>query len=254
MNRKLILISCDNGGQGYLPGVAIDIDRYNRFFRSSRGGAWRDEEIRMFPNTSRTILHEYILMTENARHVDYWLIVFCGHGRVDINGNTQLLLSQDNEVCELEIYTWVTNSRCLIIGDCCRERRVLQGDQLIQEHLMRGNDDLDSEASRDAYNSYIRQSPAGMHCSAYAVSAGETAGETIRHGGIYSYCLMNACSAFANQNGGIIEPFHPSIISFENVHSSAARNVEMLTHNEQHPISSGNICRLPFVVVAGGPN
>lgn len=248
MNRKLLLLSCDNGGQGFLPGVTIDIERYYRFFSSSIGGAWRDEEIRRYHNRSCTILHDYILMTEADRHVDYWLIVFCGHGRVDVNGFTQMLLSQDNEVSESDIFTWVTTSRCLIISDCCRERRVLQGDQLIQEQLIRGNGGLDPDASRDAYNNYLRQSPEGMHCCTYAASANETAGENNNIGGIYSYCLMNACNSFANQNGELVDPLHLNVFSFEEVQLVAARNVEMLTHNEQHPIIRGNIEHLPFVV------
>ena len=66
MNRKLILISCDNGGQGFLPGVSIDMQRYNSFFRSSIGGAWRDDEIRIYNNTTRVILHEYIMILNSA--------------------------------------------------------------------------------------------------------------------------------------------------------------------------------------------
>ena len=249
MNRKLILISCDNGGQGFLPGVSIDMQRYESFFRSSIGGAWRDDEIRLYyNNATRDILHDYIMMTEGTRHVDYWLIVFCGHGRTDINERTQMLLSQGNEVCDLDIFTWLRGSRCLIIGDCCRERRVLQGDQLIQEGLI--HDRIpDSEVCREAYNDFLRHSPAGIHCRAYAASVHETAGENNNIGGIYSFCLIYAANSLANHNGGNIEQ-HPYCLSFEVVQNNSAQNVEMLTQNEQHPVSDGNIEQLPFVVVA----
>ena len=187
-------------------------------------------------------------MTEGVRHVDYWLIVFCGHGRTDINGRTQMLLSQGNELCELDIFTWVTSSRCLIICDCCRERRFLQGDQLIQEGLIREDRIRDPDVCREVYNNYLRLSPAGNHCCGYAASARETAGEVNNIGGIYSFCLINSANSLANHNGGNVEP-QPYCLSFEEVQSNSVHNVEMLTQNEQHPVCRGNIGQLPFVVV-----
>lgn len=250
MNRKLILISCDNGGHGYLPGVTVDMANYNHFFRSAIGGAWMDSEIRRYDNITRETLHQYIVMTEGDRHVDYWLIVFCGHGHVDFNNNTQMILTVNNEISELDIFTWVTTSRCLLISDCCREVQRLHENRQNQEVVIEEGINLDNVTYRDAYNDFLRQVPSGTHCSAFSASIGESAGDNGAVGGIYSYNLLNNARRLGREQLVNQEVQHPLMISFEEVHNNTSHPVEIMTNNDQHPICRGNIDRIPFVVIA----
>lgn len=90
MNRKLVLIISDGGGNAPLRGVHIDKDNYLNFFKAPEGGAWKDEEILVYDNNNFDVgLLRVISLNERMEHhpIEYFLIVYCGHGFTDQHRN-----------------------------------------------------------------------------------------------------------------------------------------------------------------------
>lgn len=67
---------------------------YHDFFLRPEGGAWiEDKEIHSFIDTSSaTFLHDYIMMEIEFQKIEYFMIVFCGHGYVNANNDTALCM------------------------------------------------------------------------------------------------------------------------------------------------------------------
>lgn len=70
MNRKLVLIISDGGGNAPLRGVHIDKNNYLNFFKAPEGGAWKDEEIKVFDNNDfdKEWIHSISLLGRLENH------------------------------------------------------------------------------------------------------------------------------------------------------------------------------------------
>lgn len=249
MNRKLILIANSGGEHDSLPGVAVDMRNYQQFFMKPEGGAWEEKEIHpIIDISSKVCLHDYIMMTESFCHVDYWLIVFCGHGRVDFNNDTVLCMSDGSEVKVSEINTWVTNTPCMVIADCCREKEELADTPslLCESMFSETATQLNARACRTLYNEKLRQLPDGLFCTAYAASIGERAGDNDTLGGVYSYNLLKSADDAKQQL--IASGNH--VAFFSHIHKAASPKVRQMRNNRQNPVQDGRTNVIPFVVIA----
>lgn len=250
MNRKLILIANDNG----LPGVRVDIENYERFFRSAQGGLWGNEEyeheIRTFLQSSALGLHDYIMMTEGLRHVDYWLIVFCGHGRLNADHDTVFRMSDGSEVTLSQLRTWVTYSPCMVIADCCRDLVDIEGNLQQLRESMFTEIALNDQECRRIYNRALSILPAASFYTAFAASEGEYAGDNRELGGVYSYNLLNSADQVKRHLSVNMLRDDEHIATFVQVHLAAEPEVVRMRNNHQHPVCSQNTVNIPFVVVA----
>lgn len=155
----------------YLPGVQHDRAGYQSIFRSCYGGAWEDDEIKCpeINGMTRNHLLNYINNVERERHVDYWLIVFCGHGGADRNGMTYFQLSpNDNAILVNEIEKKVANSRLLLIADSCRALPMFESGGSILR-MIPFSDSMDTPNYRircsQMYNAKIASTPVNHQSS-----------------------------------------------------------------------------------------
>lgn len=240
MNRRLIIISNDGGHEDYLPGVQHDRAGYQSFFRSCYGGAWEDDEIKCpeINGMTRNDFLNYINNVERERHVDYWLIVFCGHGGADRNGMTYFQLSpNDNTILVNEIEQKVANSRLLLIADSCRALPMFEAGGRIPR-VITFSDSMDMPnyriRCRQMYNEKIASTPFNLHTISYAARLGQYARELDNgYGGQYSQALLGCAKKQIDKNISYRDDlnceFRGIFASFSYVHSCAQNLVNIRT-------------------------
>lgn len=250
MNRRLILIT-NSGADDELAGVAIDKENYLNYFQSPAGGAWEDSEIIPLDKPSLKELNFHINLA-SIHEIGYWLIVFCGHGfaEEDRLGNRYTVLElRDGEHLKVPMLaSWLSNSRSMLIADCCRVVYPCQ----ITEPLLESRefseitDNLNPDVCRRIYNQTIETNVTNGFHEAYSTQYNEKAGDSDVYGGIYSHFLIQeAKKAVKNLigNGNMA-------CSFAEVHDHASPKVAYVRNNKQHPWRGAGTERIPFVIVA----
>lgn len=262
MNRQLLIITNDGGKEDFLPGVEHDKERFEDFFRSCYGGAWEDNEIfcPLTNSMNRKTLLEVFQMTEERSHVDYWVIVFCGHGGADEQGRTFLQLAPNDKPIYIdEIENALANSRLLLIADSCRSLPIMESGGTIPRTIM-FSDYLDMNSYRvrcqTMYNNKITSTPPNLHTIGYAAQLGQYANELDNgSGGLYSQALLDCAKKQidieVNHRDDVDYVFNGEIASFSFVHDCAKNKVNYRTNGKQIPqISTPRTAQLPFWVVA----
>lgn len=247
MNRKLIIVSNDGGTENFLPGVAKDVVNYEKFFRAPYGGAWEDKEIRKFHNISFAILKNYIEFNSLLEHVNYWLIVFCGHGYAkpcSYGCETIFELSKNEEISISQLQQITGKSACMLIADSCRKLFSTKSLQILNESYFSNTiPELNADVCRQTYNRALSVLPKAFYCG-MSTSINETAGEDENIRGIYSHCLIKAVKESVKDmcaNKKIIR-------SFFEVHKQASIETTKM-RNFQNPCCSNNTAHIPFVVI-----
>ena len=261
MNKRLLIITNDGGKKDFLPGVELDREGYLNYFRSCYGGAWDENEI-ICPVTnkmSRKELFDYIENEEKQSHVDYWLIVFCGHGGADREGRTFLELSpEDTPVFTEEIESAVGNSRLLLIADSCRVLPMMESGGRIPRTIMFSDSTQMSHyrnKCRNQYNEQISSTPNDVHTIGYAAQLGQYANELDNgEGGQYSQALLGCAKRqIATEIMRRDDPnyvFEGETASFSFVHECAKTTVKLKTNGKQIPhIKIQRARQLPFWIV-----
>lgn len=97
MKRHAVLIgySGENSIDEYLPGVSKDLLNVEKFLLSDRGGAWNDEEIKVYQNKSKAEIMRYI--TTIKQHYDMLFIYYSGHGCYDTTEKCRVLGLPNND-------------------------------------------------------------------------------------------------------------------------------------------------------------
>lgn len=227
---------------------------YHDFFISPEGGAWDDntELHPMIDFSSDTILHDYIMMTEALNHVDYWLIVFCGHGYVNANDDTVLCMKDGSKVTGAQIKNMgkISPPRTLIV-DCCREKDELDIPLLLDESLFSDTDmKLNAQACKTLYNRILESLPSGTFYEAYSTSIGECTGDTDTVGGVYSYNLLKIADETKRLLMGGCLSGGDNLATLRQIHDAATPYVVQMRKDRQHLCRSDNTNRIPFVVIA----
>lgn len=261
MRRKLYLIISDGRGNTPLRGVHIDKDNFLNFFKSPEGGAWKDDEILVFENNDFD-LNILRINDLNARvdekPIDFYLIVYCGHGFTDQNHHIIFEVRQDFQLNLDDLLGAVAQSRCLVIADSCRAIYHLQeGGRIADLRIFSTSEDARNSAyadlCREMYNNLIEATPPKMQVVYFSNSYGETADENPRDGGVYSHELLAAAKRqiieFRALQQHNCNSYYATI---DEIHAEAADMVMNKTHNRQHPeiyLDCRSSARFPFVVV-----
>ncbi len=262
MNRQLLILTNDGGKEDFLPGIEHDKERFEAFFRSCYGGAWEDNEI-FCPITNsmnRKTLLEVFQMTEERSHVDYWIIVFCGHGGADEQGRTFLQLAPNDKPIYIdEIENALANSRLLLIADSCRSLPMMESGGTIPRIMMFSDSTGMSGyrgRCRTMYNDKIASTPSNLHTIGYATQLWKYARERENgSGGQYSQALLDCAKRqidiAVNHRDDADYVFDGEIASFSNVHACAKSKVNFETKGKQMPqLFTPRTAQLPFWVVA----
>ena len=254
MNRKLILIISDGGGDSPLRGVKLDEIAYLNFFKSPEGGAWRNSEIFVFNNNFRLENLSRLASLKDENKIDYFLIVYCGHGYTDENGQIHFEVRPDCDLLLHDIVNCVSETRCLIIADSCRTVcRLDEGGNIRRNLFSQANNDNSADyvdLCRNLYNSCILLTNKTELTILFADSYNETASENNK-GGIYSYSLLAAAQK-------IIKDLRLGLFNGRDIfsaiycHNMAEQRVKEKSFYKQNPeilYRSRGRYQFPFVVV-----
>lgn len=260
IKRQLILVIDHGPEDDKLKGVDIDEGNYLAFFKSPEGGAWDDDEIKVYHDNFdiKPFSDLNKLRILRGTSFDYYLIVFCGHGSETPNHIIKFELKPGMLSTLNDIQSAVGASRCLFIADSCRyiERRG-EGGQLVCFSAVTESANINIETYREQcrnlYNDLIMSMPEGTFVAGLAASSGEFANESSIKGGFYSHSLITAACDMRDEiqnlhkkNIGIKIPACP----FSDVHQRAYNQVVAM-NNRQHPelLSPRRVITFPFVVV-----
>lgn len=261
MVRKLLLIISDGGGNSPLHGVHIDKENFLNFFKSPEGGAWKDEEIHVFDenNFDLQILKVIDLTARLYKQpVDFYLIVFCGHGFTDENNQIHFEVRPNTSLRLEDLLSTVANSRCLVIADSCRSLyRLQEGGRIANQRLFSTIDEARNVAyakiCRDWYNYLIELTPSTMQLVYFSNSYNETADENPRDGGVYCHELLTTTKRKINEIHNLQKQDGESYYVFiDDIHQEATATVINKTKGRQHPeiyLNSRSKARFPFIVV-----
>lgn len=261
MVRKLLLIISDGGGNSPLHGVHIDKENFLNFFKSPEGGAWKDEEINVFDENNFDI--EILKVTDLTARlynqpVDFYLIIFCGHGFTDENNQIYFEVQPNTSLKLADLLSTVANSRCLVIADSCRAiYRLQEGGRITSQRLFSTSDEARnsrySELCHTMYNNLIELTPSTMHLVYFSNSYNETTDENSRDGGVYCHELLTATKRKIKEIHNLQKHDGKSYnVSIDEIHQEAAAIVVNKTNSRQHPeiyLNCRSKARFPFIVV-----
>lgn len=272
MNRKLIIVS-NAGINKDLQGIDADVKNYVNFFRQPEGGLWDFSENgdAICFKTNSIDAKKLISILNNfskLEPIDYWVIVFVGHGGSDPNKGDVLEVCPEqvsvNSDCSIrEIRQAIgRNTRAVLITDCCRSPiRAYESGGRICEGLF--SDTLsESEVYRkkcfELYNEYFMIVHLGAFFVAQACSLGECSSGNSK-GGYYSFHLLEQAKKLIEGQKKMYKnaDYPGQVFSLSYVHALASPLVTMQAERfdeEQHPEYSGPRCNQPpFCVVAREP-
>lgn len=116
MERRALIIYCNNTKSGNLPGAAYDNYNCRQLLKSRLGGEWYDNEILSLANP--TVPEVLYAVDTFLAYADYTFIVFSGHGFVNmVNGLQYLELTKGSIPVS---FLRTTAARQTLIIDACR--------------------------------------------------------------------------------------------------------------------------------------
>ena len=255
MQRKAILIFNDGGVGNYLPGVEKDREGYLSFLKSPEGGAWDDDEMRIFNNDcTKAILLNYISFWKNLSkdNIGYWLIIFSGHGYATEDGQTVLELSPGNDCSIEDIKIATDGSRRLLIADSCRSVLTEAQDSLKRElKLFSAAQPGDAYAKRckDLYMRNLEDVFYNTFNATYAAALNQVANDNDAIGGYYSHELLKAAKSIITSIK-TSRLYSDHMASIKDVHRIASAEVNKRSGGEQTPVATGlYLDKIPFIVV-----
>ena len=248
MNRKALLIGSPGtkGSDGYLLGVARDLQNYDRFLRSPVGGSWHPSEILTLDDPPASSVRSAIRSLES---VDYSFVLFSGHGYyLERKRSTIVCLSDDEEMDSVELRKG--SSRHTVVLDCCRkvERALLAEDALAKADKAARR--LSPSECRRYFDSSILECPSGI-IVLHACDVDETAGDDSRRGGYYAYSLLDTAESWAEQKTTDLSKSFATL-RMPRAHEKAAQAVMRLSGNRQNPQieKARSEPYFPFAIVA----
>ena len=244
INRRLIIIANTGGEDNYCGSVIEDRKNYLRFFQSPEGGYWSENEIiAPEPNFwTKEKLFKVIDEHEEEGIINYWLIVFVGHGWENEVNNPYIELYPNAPVeDDLPIQLLkdrLSNSVCLMIADCCRSNYLIT--ERLEESVSRvrmfsrGGKLGYNLRCRILYNRQIAKLRHGLFVLGTASSFGEAAKNMpTGEAGMYSYCLLTSAYDYIEKSAK--ENAEDKIAAFSYIHTLARPHVVSKSKNVQHP-------------------
>lgn len=256
INRQLILIFNDGGKNNHLNGVSIDKEALIEHFTSAEGGAWDESEMKVFfNNCTKQMLELYIGFKRNTNRIDYWLIVFSGHGYAT-DTDTYLELSPGND-CGIKAIKQMLNSyKCLVIADSCRVliNEAVENLAVNRERLFFSITDSSAyrKKCKDMYDKAWDTVWPGSFNAGFAASLGQAANDDDQKGGYYIEGILNEANRQVNANRVNYRTSSSlnKIIPFSDIHNAASKHVMDKSFGSQQPTSMGfSLDKIPFVVL-----
>jgi hypothetical protein len=194
MRRIALLIGAPGweNQTGFLPGVKLDIINYQNFLLSPTGGAWQMSEIVVPPlNPHLNSLLNFI----GTLQADYVVVIFSGHGSVDMNTGQQLVNVNPRQVVEMR-YLVPAAPKGLVLVDACRVYQGAGLSGLFGEDYQSFSSVLSPVVARQYYEQQVAACVPGW-TTLYACQPGQTSQDT-SNGGNFSSMLLNSVNAWVH--------------------------------------------------------
>lgn len=234
LRRKCLIIQNPGGISDSLPGVKKDIKTFPSFIKSNCGGAWNDDEITVMPpNVSLSMIEKFF--RDSTGDVDYFLIVFTGHGSFDEEYGPIYYLKNGNYFNRDWLKEQVCHVPTMFITDSCQCIESLEKGGILEHRSFSAiTDGAQRMNYRRQYNNFLRELPRDMFVTAASVSPGEEAGEDSNLGGFYISSLVDVSRSVFND-----EDSEKGIYGIGYIHSLASEEVERLSDGKQTPYLEG---------------
>ena len=243
MERRALIIYCDNTSSGPLPGPSKDNENFVSFLQSNLGGNWGPDEIESLHNPSKKDVLR--IKRSHLDTADYSFVVFSGHGNINVyaDGEEQMLETADGEISIFDLRTEA--SRQTLIVDACRAREFAQ-----QEPIVKSADLSESlklgQQTREIFDKHVQAADQGWSVL-FAASENESARDTFG-GAAFLLSLLRAAKHWSEV--GDREEYFPLNLA----HEQATQILRRRYVTDQHPqmIIEKRRRHFPFAVKRSG--
>lgn len=263
MIRKAVIINNDrnSGDKNILSGNSCDVVKVKEFLCSPCGGAWSEDDVYATePNafTSES-LFKFLSDINRKSCVDYWMIIFTGHGgSLDNGSNHDLIqLSPGNILAVEALKSWFRDTKSMIILDSCRTVAMITEAEYIGPFptlIPKSGDTRYYFECKRLYEEHLAVLQDKCQCIAYSCGEREKS-KSLPEGSLYlgsliekASVLINDCNIIRNTQSSFAKE---RIFSFKDIHSMAYDMVVKLSGGIQHPTYDGASEFPPFVVIPG---
>ena len=256
MRRRAIIISYDGGEDNPLPGLEYDVQNYIRYLKMPEAGGWTKGEIRCFDTVSKEeLMHHFDFW--RRLDVQYFLIIFTGHGYCTKLGTRYLQLNEDEDLAVGEIRELTGNQRTLLIADSCgtiwppvRERMM---DSINEQKTFSATDTTYARLCREKYDEKIMETEDNLFVRVYASEFNQASVyEPNGIHSVYSHYLLETAREVIKRKNSLREKnlLYSTVGTIPEIHSKAAKEVIRYTEGEQTPtIRMYKGYQFPFLVV-----
>jgi hypothetical protein len=206
MTRKALLIGNpgERWAENYCGGVEVDINNFNNYLMSAKGGGWYPQEITI---KMRPTVEELRNELSDLSSFEYTFIAFCGHG-YSWKEETILELQSDEEINANELKKGASK-RTIILDSCRREEYRL--DQKVENRMYEQFTHTAINDSRAIFDSIV------SHCTRDIIvinscAYNETAKDLDKYGGLYCYNYIKFASEYS-----LPRDTHLSVVGVHNV-------------------------------------
>lgn len=235
-----------------LDGVYLDIGNYKKYLMSTRGGAWKEKEIKILYDTSKNNILTEMEQVKKSNY-DMVFIVYSGHGcYLEKENCRELQISKNEFILEKDFYKLNDKQLIAILDTCAKtyeqlkeeEQKLQMSECLIQTRKI--FEEIKFKKARENYENKCKTcSPQKLIL--YAAQKGYCAKDTI-YGGYYSANLLNKITKTNVE------------LDFKKVHEQVSSLVKVLTLDVQIPdfkvienkfekLNSVNTQYLPAIII-----
>ncbi len=226
MNRKALIIYCDDTESGFLNGPSIDNTNLRNYLTSYCGGNWYENEIKSLNNPTIQQVRNAINLMKNA---DYSFVVFSGHGWINTDeDNTQYLEVANGDIAINELITDAERQTILI--DSCRGflRPLMESFEKGLSGAVRTYSSTTS--TRTLFNTLVLKAEEGISVM-YSASENQSSVDSPK-GGAYIYSVIAVCrNWFVNNKTS-------NYLTIKNAHDLAIPFMKSKFITKQKPVMS----------------
>ncbi len=243
MKRIAIIVGNEGKMRNFLPGVSKDMANFKKLLLSNAGGAWEDNEIICSKYWS-TVSLEKEISGQKDLGVEYFLIIFSGHGYAVKNNDTYLEIAENDDLALETLKKWLRFKKSLIISDSCRKFIDLIEKAHAESHLrmFADNRTIPRYRYRALYDKELDELDT-FHNTFIASANLDECAEDTDEGGLYTKKLMELASSVAEHGS-------EGVYTIKDFHNIISSNIANETRYRQNPqiYSTSTIQSPPFIV------
>lgn len=241
MKRVAIIIGNEGSLRNYLPGVSQDMSNFKRLLLSDAGGAWEENEIISSKSWSSISLEREI-DKQKSLGVDYFFIIFSGHGYAIKDIDTYFELAENDDLALGTLRRWLKFKKSLIIADSCRKFIEIIEKAHVESRLKLFSDSRSILRARyrALYDNEIDRLDT-FHNTFIASANLDECAEDTDEGGLYTKKLLDLAVVMYGKEG---------VYTIKTLHDIVSSRIAEETHNRQNPqiSSTSTIQSPPFIV------